>query len=162
MFASPTNFVKLLTNSTNFVKLFAASTNFVKGWFHPRYFLFQIWQANVFRKPLHYITTTLLSGCYLQCFCVSYVYNDHVLVVPKVAVIHRFDCISYKHGLVTTLMFWCFNFLSYYEKLPNYLRNIFRYNITDILIILLIFVLESFLINFITKKVIKQLKKNNC
>ena len=52
--------------------------------------------------------------------------------------------ISYKHGLVNILIFQCFKIWSSYEKLHNEI-----FSVTDILIILLIFVLKSFLINSI-------------
>ena len=62
------NFVKLLTDYKNFVKLFAVlrileKFGFVQGTFYVRF------DRLTFLKNL-YITTTLLSGRYLQCFCI--------------------------------------------------------------------------------------------
>ena len=66
LFANYTNFVKCFPTSTNFAKLFAASTNlkvgFTQGNFHVGF------DRLIFLEIL-YITTTLLSGRYLQCFC---------------------------------------------------------------------------------------------
>ena len=70
----------------NLVKLFAVLQTLLKvgfaiSTFHVRFV------SVTFLENL-YIMTALLSGCYLQCLCiVPPVYNNPVLVVPKVAII---------------------------------------------------------------------------
>ena len=59
--------------------------------------------------------------------------------------VDSFVPVSYKHGLVNTLIFRCFKICSSYEKLHNeivYLKEIFRRN--RYLMILFIFVLKGF------------------
>ena len=68
LFANFANFVKCFSTSTNFIKWFAASTDlkvgFTRGNFHIRF------DRLTFLEIL-YIMTTLLSGRYLQCFCIT-------------------------------------------------------------------------------------------
>ena len=83
LLASPTNVIKLFAASLSFIKVVCeshelckvvgefcelckiddkfyklckvvcSSMDFVKGWFCLRYFSCQIWQADIFKKPLH-------------------------------------------------------------------------------------------------------------
>ena len=72
LFANFTVFVKYFPTSTNVSKLFVASKNFVKGWFLPSYFSRQIWQGDVFRKPVHnnhFMKWSLFS---------LFLYSDHL------------------------------------------------------------------------------------
>ena len=78
--------------------------------------------------------TTFLSARY---YSVSVqqppVYNDHVLVVPKVAVIYRFDCIQ----VTDILKFYEVLFCAYHKGLFCLLKTVVR------LIFLCIFIKHS-------------------
>ena len=116
---SPTNFVKLFAASMNFIKVACKSHKLcevvgkfyklckVVGSFYqhckwlvlPRALSTSDFHDKLTCLENLYITTNLLSGHYLQ----PPVYNNQVLVVLKVAVINRFDCIYLDKGLSSFL-----------------------------------------------------------